>query len=129
MLLTLRGVSRIAASAAGLWLIYGGTYPTEDMTTRIPTNPLHELWVTTLWMVPWMLLFCSGVEDFEKIAGRAWIFGVFLPPALFFLSAITQKRSFLNIRRTLFLPRPRQDHGFAPANRGTSPGEVIRGQP
>jgi hypothetical protein len=75
MLLTLRGVSRIAASAAGLWLIYGGTYPTEDMTTRIPTNPLHELWVTTLWMVPWMLLFCSGVEDFEKIAGRAWIFG------------------------------------------------------
>jgi len=72
----LRGISRVTAAATGLLLVYGTTYAMEGMTTRIPMRSLHELAITTLWMLPWMLLFCSGVEDFGRVARKAWIFWV-----------------------------------------------------
>jgi hypothetical protein len=65
-----------------LLLVYGVTYAMEGMTTRISMVPLHELTITTLWMVPWMLLFCSGMEDFETVTRQAWVFWVGISLAL-----------------------------------------------
>jgi len=71
----LRGISKFTAGVTGLLLVYEVVYAMESMTTRIP-NPWQELAITTLWMLPWTLLFCSGLEDFGIVTQRAWIFWV-----------------------------------------------------
>jgi len=81
----LRGVFSVTAATTGLLLVYGVVYAMEGMTTRIPTASLHELTTTTLWMLPWILLYCSGLEDFVTVTRRAWLFWLGLSPALAFL--------------------------------------------
>jgi hypothetical protein len=81
----LRGVFSVTAATMGLLLVYGVVYAMEGMTTRIPTTPLRELATTTLWMLPWILLYCSGLEDFATVTRREWIFWLGLAPALAFL--------------------------------------------
>jgi len=71
----LRGISKFTAGVTGLLLVYEVVYAMESMTTRIP-NPWQELAITTLWMLPWTLLFCSGLEDFGIVTQKAWIFWV-----------------------------------------------------
>jgi hypothetical protein len=78
----LRGVSSVTAAATGLLLVYGFVYAMEGMTRRIPMNSLRELGITTLWMLPWTMLFCSGLEDFDTVTRQAWVFWVGVMPAL-----------------------------------------------
>jgi hypothetical protein len=70
----LRGISRVMAAVTALLLMYGITYTMEGMTTRLPETALDELAFRTLWMLPWLLLFCSGLEDLGKTTGQAWAF-------------------------------------------------------
>jgi hypothetical protein len=77
----------------GLLLVYGVTYAMEGMTTRISMAPLHELMITTLWMLPWMWLYCSGVEDFETVTRQAWVFWVGASLALGFLYYLERNTS------------------------------------
>jgi hypothetical protein len=72
----LRGVSKVTAGLTGLLLVYGIVYAMEGITTRIPMSRLHELVITTLWMLPWTLLFGSGFEDLGKVTRRPWVFWV-----------------------------------------------------
>ena len=81
----LRGVSKITAAATGLTLVYGVTYAMDGMTKRIPTTPLHELITSTLWALPWTLLFCSGIEDLGKVTQKALLFWVWATTGLGFL--------------------------------------------
>jgi len=71
-----RGISRVTAALTGLLLVYGMIFAMEGMTTRIPVSPVHELGITALAMLPWMLLFSSGVEDLGTVTRKAWIFWV-----------------------------------------------------
>lgn len=48
----LRAIASVVAAATGLILSYGAVYAMEGMTTRVPTSPVHELGITTLWMLP-----------------------------------------------------------------------------
>jgi peptidoglycan/LPS O-acetylase OafA/YrhL len=73
-MVVLRGISRVTAAVTALLLIYGISYAMEAMTTRLPDTSLHEFAIGTLWMFPWMLLFCSGLEDLGKATRRAWVF-------------------------------------------------------
>jgi hypothetical protein len=73
-MVSLRGISRLTAAVTALLLIYGITYAMEGMTTRLPETSLHEFAFRTLWMFPWMLLFCSGLEDLGKATRQAWLF-------------------------------------------------------
>jgi hypothetical protein len=57
----LRAITSAVAAATGLLLAYGITYAMEGMTTRVPVSQLHELGISTLWMVPWTILFCFGL--------------------------------------------------------------------
>jgi hypothetical protein len=70
----LRGTARIVAAAAGLLLIYGVIYTMEAITTRIPTSAMRELSIATLWMIPWVLLFCSGFDDLAAAANHPSVF-------------------------------------------------------
>jgi hypothetical protein len=81
----LRGVSSVTAATTGLLLVYGVVYAMEGMTTRIPTSSLRELATTTLWMLPWILLYCSGLEDFVTVTRQASVFWLGLAPVLAFL--------------------------------------------
>ena len=72
----LRGTSKVTAGLTGLLLVYGTVYAMEGMTTRLPMSRLHELVISTLWMLPWTLLFCSGFEDLGKVARQAWVLWV-----------------------------------------------------
>ena len=81
----LRGVFSVTATTTGLLLVYGIVYALEGMTTRIPITSPRELATTTLWMLPWMLLYCSGLEDFATVTRQASIFWLGLAPALAFL--------------------------------------------
>jgi len=74
ILSVLRGIAKLTAAATGLLLDYGVVYTMEGMTTRIPMNRWHELAITTLWMLPWTLLICSGLEDFSTVIQKAWAF-------------------------------------------------------
>jgi hypothetical protein len=74
-MLLLRGISRVTAAATALLLMYGITYAMEGMTTRLPETPLHEVVFRVLYMLPWMLLFRSGLEDIERIIHNTWVFG------------------------------------------------------
>ncbi len=84
-LLALRGISRVTAASTGLLLVYGVVYATEGMTTRIPMSPLRELGITTLWMLPWTMLFCSGLDDFRALTRESWVFWAGVPLALVYL--------------------------------------------
>jgi hypothetical protein len=55
--------------------MYGITYAMEGMTTRLPETPLHEVVFRVLYMLPWMLLLRSGLEDIERIIHNTWVFG------------------------------------------------------
>jgi hypothetical protein len=81
----LRGVFSITAATTGLLLVYALVYAMEGMTTRIPMSSLRELAITTLWMLPWMLLYCSGLEDFATVTRQASVFWVGLALGLAFL--------------------------------------------
>src|SRR2546430_11814712 len=76
----LRGTARVLASMTGLLLVYGSIFTLEGMTTRIPMAAARELATVSLWTAPWMLLFCSGVEDLSIVSGKEIIFwlGVFV---------------------------------------------------
>jgi hypothetical protein len=82
ILWVLRGISKVTAAVTGLLLAYSFIYTMETIATRIPTIPLRELSVTTLWMLPWMLLFYSGVEDFGTVTRHIWVFWVGVTVAL-----------------------------------------------
>jgi hypothetical protein len=73
-MLLLRGISRVTASVTALLLIYGIAYAMEGMTTRLHETPLHEVAFHVLYMLPWMLVFCSGIEDIERIMHKRWVF-------------------------------------------------------
>jgi len=81
----LRGVFSVTAVATGLLLAYGVTYAVEGMTARIPKTSINELATVTVWMLPWMLLYCSGLEDFVTVTQQASLFWLGLAPALAFL--------------------------------------------
>ena len=84
-LAVLRGTSKVTAGLTGLLLVYGIVYAMEGMTTRIPMSRLHELVITTLWMLPWTLLFCSGFEDLSSVRRQAWLLWVGMTLVLGFL--------------------------------------------
>jgi len=69
-----RGILRIAAASSGLLLVFGIMYAMDGMTTRLPTTGFRELVVSTAFMVPWTLLFCSGFDDLTLITKRQWLF-------------------------------------------------------
>src|ERR1700746_1276457 len=62
------------AGITGLVLVYGVVYAMEGMTTRIQMSTIRELATSTLWMLPWALLFCSGFHDFSIAAKHSWVF-------------------------------------------------------
>jgi hypothetical protein len=70
----LRAITSVVAAATGLLLAYGLIYAMEGMTTRVPVSQLHELGISTLWMVPWTILLCFGLEDFGAVTRRPWVF-------------------------------------------------------
>ncbi|MGC2465922.1 MAG: hypothetical protein WA517_12065 [Candidatus Acidiferrum sp.] len=70
----LRAIASVVAAATGLLLVYGLIYAMEGMTTRVPVSQLHELGISTLWMVPWTILLCLGLEDFGAVTRRPWVF-------------------------------------------------------
>ena len=69
----LRGAARILAATTGLLLAYGITFALEGMTTRIPTTATWELATVALWTAPWLLLFCSGLQDVVSVTGKQWV--------------------------------------------------------
>jgi hypothetical protein len=72
--LLVRGALRATAAISGLLLVYGIKYTMEGETIRLPLNTTRELATSTLSMLPWMLLFCSGFDDFATLAKRQWVF-------------------------------------------------------
>jgi hypothetical protein len=70
----LRGFFSVLAAATGSMLLYGFIFAMEGMTTRVPDTWLHELATTTIWMLPWTILFCFGLEDFDAVTRRPWVF-------------------------------------------------------
>ena len=83
--LALRGISRVTAATTGLLLVYGFVYAMEGMTTRIPMSPLRELGITTVCILPWTMLFCSGLDDFGTVTRQNWVFWAGVTLALAFL--------------------------------------------
>ena len=81
----LRGSARILAAATGLLLVYGITFALEGMTTRIPRTATWELATGALWTAPWLLLFCSGLQDVTIVTGKQWVLWVGGFAALVFL--------------------------------------------
>jgi hypothetical protein len=70
----LRAIASVVAAATGLLLVYGLTYAMEGMTTRVHVSQLRELGISTLWMVPWTIIFCLGLEDLGAVTRRPWVF-------------------------------------------------------
>jgi hypothetical protein len=82
----LRGTARILSAATGLLLMYGITFALEGMTTRIPTTAAWgELATGVLWTAPWLLLFCSGLQDTVTVTGKQWVLWLGGIAALLFL--------------------------------------------
>jgi hypothetical protein len=75
----LRGTVRIVTAVTGLLLAYGITFALEGMTTRVPTSAVRELATVSLFTAPWLLLFCSGLQDFVIVTRKQWVLwlGVF----------------------------------------------------
>src|SRR5262245_46573346 len=55
------------------------------MTTRLPITAARELVLTTFWTAPWMLLFCSGLEDLATVARKSFVLWFGALAALLFL--------------------------------------------
>ena len=81
----LRGTARILAAATGLLLVYGITFALEGMTTRVPTTATRELAMGALWTAPWLLLFCSELQDVVIVTGKRWVLWFGVIAALLFL--------------------------------------------
>lgn len=96
----LRGISSVAAAVTGLLLVYGIIYAMEGMTTRLPMSPLHELGITTLWMLPWTMLFCFGLEDFETVTRQAGVFWAGVVVALVLLYYFERNTSSSIVTKT-----------------------------
>lgn len=71
-----QGISRITAALTGLLLLYSIVFAMEAITTRVPVSAAYEIATETLLMLPWMLLFCSGVDEIGALAQRAWLYWV-----------------------------------------------------
>ena len=84
-MIILRGTARVLAAATGLLLAYGITFALEGMTTRIPIAAARELATVSLWTMPWMLLFCSGVEDLATFIRKDYVLWLGAIAALLFL--------------------------------------------
>ena len=69
-----RGTSQFIAAASGLLLVFGVTYAMEGMTSRLPMSTARELMTVTVFMLPWTLLFCSGLDDLSQAVKREWVF-------------------------------------------------------
>ena len=80
----LRGTARILAAATGLLLAYGAVYALEGITTRIPIAAARELATVSMWTVPWMLLFCSGLGDLAVATGKRLVLWLGSAAALLF---------------------------------------------
>lgn len=70
----IRGLSQLVAAISGLLLVLGVTYAMEAMTTRLPMGAAAELVISTTFMLPWTLLFCSGFHDLSTATKREWLF-------------------------------------------------------
>lgn len=102
MAILLRGISKVTAAVTGVLLVYSFIFAMESMTTRLPETPLHELVRSTLWMLPWMFLFCSGVEDLGKTSRWKFFTGVAIGFALiYFLDRHTADRTLTKIAMPL----------------------------
>jgi chromate transport protein ChrA len=88
--LILRGTARILAAATGLLLVYRITFALEGMTTRIPTAAAWELATRALWTMPWLLLFCSGLEDVAVVTSKPWVvwFGGIVALFLYYVAVL-----------------------------------------
>jgi len=69
----------------GLLLVYGSIFALEGITTRIPIAAARELAEVSLWTVPWMLLFFSGVEDLVIASRKEFVLWLGVFAALLFL--------------------------------------------
>lgn len=100
MTMRLRGMLKLTAAITALLLIYGISNAMDGMATRLPEAPLHELAHSTLWLLPWMLLFCSGLEDLGKTTWKAWAFWVGLAVGmalLYYLEHVTTDTALTKI--------------------------------
>lgn len=89
----LRAIASVVAAATGSILFYGVVYAMEGLTPRLPTSPLHELGISTLWMLPVTILFCFGLEDFGAVTRRPWVFWAGAMLALVLLSYFERNTS------------------------------------
>lgn len=65
--------------------MYGITFALEGMTTRVPTTDTWELATGALWTAPWLLLFCSGLQDVVVVTGKQWVLWLGSIAAILFL--------------------------------------------
>jgi fructose-specific phosphotransferase system IIC component len=100
----LRGAARVLASITGMLLIYEVTFALEGMTTRIPMADARELATACLWTAPWMLLFCSGVEDFSIISHKEFLVWLGGFAALLFLYYFDRYTSMSILTKTVMPP-------------------------
>jgi len=92
MTVFVRSILSILAAFSGLLLIFGLIYAMEGMTTRVPTSGLRELAIASVFMLPWTLLFCSGLHDLASAFRRDWLFWagiVILVVSLYYFSRNT----------------------------------------
>ena len=81
----LRGTARILAAVTGLLHVYGITFSLEGMTTRVPISAVRELATGSLWTALWLLLFCSGLQDFVIVTRKQWVLWLGVVAATLFL--------------------------------------------
>lgn len=100
----LRGTARIVAAITGLLLVYGFTFAMEGMTTRIPTAASRELGIAGLFTSPWLLLFCSGLQDLVITTGKRWVMWLGGFAALMFLFYFGSYTSLSLLTKALMPP-------------------------
>ena len=66
-------------------LAYGVIFALEGMTTRVPTSAVRELATGALSTAPWLLLFCSGLQDFVILTRKPWVLWLGIFAVTFFL--------------------------------------------
>jgi hypothetical protein len=92
-----RAILRMAAASTGLLLVFGIVYAMEGMTTRLPTAAVRELVISTIYLLPWTILFCSGFDDLVQITKREWLFWaglVFMVAFVYLLNRNTSLQGF-----------------------------------
>lgn len=104
LMIALRGTSRIMAAITGLLLVYGVVFAMEGMTTRIPTSTIRELATSTLWMLPWAVLFCAGFHDLSIATKRAWLFWGGSVLLIFFVYYYERNTSSYALTKSLMPP-------------------------